>query len=114
MVEASSPIRSVVDDVQAQDVVDHALEQLARVAGQCSNQWWALQDTEPGHVGRQQISHADTRIVAILDASEATAERLGLYMGGAAVPPGEDATGAPGPRPPPAAVADRSAQGTQP
>ncbi len=41
------------------------------------------------------------QIVAILDPAEATPERLGLYMGGAMVPPGTGGTAEPGAPPPP-------------
>ena len=53
------------------------------------------------------------RIVAILDPAEATPERLGLYMGGALVPP-EGARGGPGPGIPGTAAPEATAQGTQP
>jgi simple sugar transport system ATP-binding protein len=45
------------------------------------------------------------QIVAILDPSEATPERLGLYMGGAMVPPGTGGSAEPGASPPPTSAA---------
>jgi energy-coupling factor transporter ATP-binding protein EcfA2 len=44
------------------------------------------------------------RIVAILDPAEATPERLGLYMGGAMVPPATGGPAEPGAPPPPAST----------
>ena len=57
------------------------------------------------------------RIVAILDPAEATPERLGLYMGGAAVPPedGPDSpTDSPHHPPPVSGTVGASTRGTQP
>jgi simple sugar transport system ATP-binding protein len=54
------------------------------------------------------------RIVAILDPAEATPERLGLYMGGAAVPPEDGSTDGRHPQPPGPAAVGASTQGTQP
>jgi simple sugar transport system ATP-binding protein len=52
------------------------------------------------------------RIVAILDRADATPERLGLYIGGALVPPGPDQGTAAGvPAPPPDASAPRAQPG---
>ena len=54
------------------------------------------------------------RIVAILDPAEATPERLGLYMGGATIPPEDGTTDGPHPQPAASAAVGASTQGTQP
>ncbi len=54
-----------------------------------------------------------SRIVAILDSAEATPERLGLYMGGAAVPSEDDPGSGSRPGPPGPAAMDASTEGTQ-
>ncbi len=54
------------------------------------------------------------RIVAILDPSEATPERLGLYMGGAVVPPEHEAPEGPSSEPPAPAAPGAPAHGRQP